>query len=161
MGTNTEGAREAAAFGEVGHIVVAVDGSDTARAALRWAATEARSRGASLSVVHVYQPMSAAYPYQTLDGGALRQQVEEETRQGAQELLDGVVAEVPELEALGAEVEVRRGRPSTEILEAAERAHLIVLGTRGLGGFRGMLLGSVGQSVVAQSTIPVVLVPQP
>lgn len=144
---------------QIRRIVVGVDGSETAKLALRYAVDEARTRGASLKVLHVYQSMVTAYPYQTLDGGALRQQVEEEAREAAEATLSELLDEVPELGSVEAEREVRQGRPSTEILDAASDADLIVLGTRGLGGFRGMLLGSVGQHVIAHATVPVVLVP--
>lgn len=152
-GENTPASRQ------IRRIVVGIDGSETAKLALRFAADEARTRGASLHVVHVYQSMVTAYPYQTLDGGALRQQVEEEARQAAEGTLAEQVAGVPELAGLDVDREVRQGRPSAEILDAGAEADLIVLGTRGLGGFRGMLLGSVGQHVVAHAHVPVVLVP--
>lgn len=136
-------------------VVVGFDGSDAARAALAWAASDAASRGLPLHLVHGVTPpvpssgMSYAVPVD-LD-------VVDALRSGAQELLDTTAAG---LEPVGVTVttEVAVGSATTVLLDAAEDAALVVVGSRGLGGFRGLLLGSVGVQVATHAPCPVVVV---
>lgn len=136
----------------MGRIVVAVDGSEQSRAALRWALDEARQRRDGLDVVHAWNfPMvdTAAY------GEALAPEVFEE---GAKALVDG---ELAACDTTGVEVTVLLPpAPATgAILEAAKGADLLVVGARGRGGFRGLLLGSISNQIVHHAPCPVVVVP--
>jgi nucleotide-binding universal stress UspA family protein len=134
-------------------IVVGVDGSEDARAALRWAVDEARIHGAAVEVVHAWMPYPSSNPY------SLAMVDPAPFEAAARAVLDAVVDDV---DTSGLSEPVRRtlhcGGASAAILDAAEGADLVVVGSRGLGGFRGLLLGSVGQQVVPHSPCPVVVV---
>lgn len=141
-------------------IVVAVDESSGARKAFEWAVNHAQLHGAKLEVVRVYQVMSGSLPQASVDatgGEPLLAGVEDEAGLAAETFLKGLVADVP------ADVEVEtvvvRGRPATELLRRAEGARMIVVGSRGRGGFKGLLLGSVSQQVVQHAPCPVTVIP--
>jgi nucleotide-binding universal stress UspA family protein len=138
----------------VKRIVVGVDGSEAAHAALRWAVEEARIHAAALDVVHAWLPHPSGDPY----GLALIDPAPFEA--AARVLLDAAVDDVDPSElAQPVTRTLRCGGASSVILDAADGADLIVVGSRGLGGFRGLLLGSVGQQVVPHAPCPVVVVP--
>ena len=147
-------------------IVVGVDGSDGARVALEWAVEEARLRGVRLVAVHTWQmpPLGAgaADPFGT--GGAfdasLNADLIERVEAGAQQLLERELAAV---DTSGIEVEklVESRNPADALLDAAHDSDLLVVGTRGHGGFKGLLLGSVSQQASHHAPCPVVIVPPP
>lgn len=129
-------------------IVVGIDGSPESKAALRWAIDEARLRRARLVAVF-------AWHYGVfLDGP---QVVVPDLERSAEEVLD---AAVDEAGVDGVEVERRtvQGTPAQALVEAAKEAELLVVGSRGRGGFSGLLLGSVSQQCVHHATCPVVVV---
>jgi nucleotide-binding universal stress UspA family protein len=139
-------------------VVVGYDGSNGAEAALRVALSEARARGATLRVVgvwHVTAPLkgSTAAPTNAAKLG-------EEVRTGLTRAIDAAVAglraEAPELAVEGA---VREGQPAAVLTDEAEGADLLVLGSRGLGGFRELLLGSVSHQCAQHARCPVLIVP--
>jgi nucleotide-binding universal stress UspA family protein len=132
-------------------IVVGVDGSAAAEAALRWATEEARLRGARLHVVHAWAvPASVgAAPYVNGLG--------DELRETAELLVDAVVRDLVD-DGLQADGEAVAGRAAEALLEAAADASLLVVGSRGRGGFAGLLLGSVSQQCVHHAACPVVVV---
>lgn len=136
-------------------IVVGVDGSEHARKALHWAIEEAKLRDATLVVVHAWHP-----PYigaTPLSGFALDTRLieEEADRVLRQAVTDATTA------GLNAAPEPRlvHGGAAHAILAEAENADLVVVGARGLGGFTGLLLGSVSQQVAHHTPCPVVIVP--
>ncbi len=138
-------------------IVVGVEGSGGAKAALRWAITEARYRKAVVEVVtaysNTYVPASPDFNYVPLEAVDLETEV---TRmQGA--VVDEVLAEVGDC---GVEIKrtVARGRAPDTLIKVAEGADMLVVGSRGRGGFRGMLLGSVSQQIAHHGDCPVVIV---
>lgn len=137
-------------------IVVGVDGSDSARQALRWAVGQARRTGATLELVtacpfpHTVGPPGARFPVEPA------QDVESRWRERQQEIVADVVAKDSDVDM---ESVVHCGHAVELLLERAEGADLLVVGTRGLGGFRGLLLGSVAQQCVTHSRCPVVVVP--
>lgn len=136
-------------------IVVGVDTSDGARRALEWAVQEGALRGATVEAVHVWQiPAFAATPFGTapIDTGAFEV--------GAQKQFEQVIDAV-DAAALVAPI-VRTfvaGHPASKLLDAADNADLLVVGTRGHGGFSGLLLGSTSQQVAHHAPCPVVIVP--
>jgi nucleotide-binding universal stress UspA family protein len=141
-------------------IVVGVDGSDGGAAALEYAAGEAAFRGARLRIVSAWQVPLVVYGSgfaPPLDGATL-DGLRERARQVADDALEGVKRLQPSLEADALEVQ---GQPADVLLEEGAGATLIVVGRRGLGGFRSLLLGSVSQQVVQHATCPVVVVNQP
>ena len=141
-------------------IVVGVDGSPGAKAALRWALAEARLRRTPLHVVHAW-----AVPYATV-GYGMAPLIDEgftaELEQGAKGLVEEMLAEAgSEADGVEVEREIAEGSAAHVLLEKAERAELLVVGSRGLGGFRGLLLGSVSQQCAHHARCPVVVVPSP
>ncbi|HZR92541.1 MAG TPA: universal stress protein [Gaiellaceae bacterium] len=139
-------------------IVVGVDGSEGSLQALRFAAGEARLRGARLHAVLAWEYPAALYAgegwafadSETLEG--LRTRAE-------QRLAEAIEAVGPSLEGVELEQSVVEGRAAAVLLEAAKDADLLVVGTRGHGGFVGLLLGSVSQQCVHHASCPVVVVP--
>jgi nucleotide-binding universal stress UspA family protein len=142
---------------EIKLIVVGVDGSDSSRAALHWAYDEATHHGATLSVVSTWHPpaMPMTPPYGSLPPEGYFDQPKQE----ALDLLDKLIAA---LEARKPAVDVRtvisEGNPAEVLIERSKEADLMVVGSRGHGGFKGMLLGSVSQHLVAHAECPVVVV---
>jgi|SRR5262245_9879871 len=138
-----------------GRIVAGFDGSESARRALAWAADEARRRDARLDVVqawHVPYPVAAPVAGYPVLVGAL-----ESTARS--DICDALAA--PDLGDLPvpATPVVVQGPAGPALLDAADGADLIVLGSRGLGTVAGALLGSVTHHVVHHATRPVVVVP--
>lgn len=134
-------------------IVVGVDGSDESRAALRWAVQEARLRDAQLEVLFA-APLPRAY----IDPVIFPAPPASELRALAQQQLDHILDST---DTSGCVVEriVAVGGASEVLCEASRGASLLVVGSRGRGGFTGLLLGSVAQQCVAHARCPVVVVP--
>ena len=138
-------------------IVVGVEGSGGARSALRWAIKEARHRNAFVDVVTAYSttyvPASPDFNYVPLDPIDL----EAEVKRMQDSIIDEVLAEV---DAEGVEVRRRmvRGRAADTLIAESDKATMLVVGSRGRGGFRGLLLGSVSQQIAQHGSCPVVIV---
>jgi nucleotide-binding universal stress UspA family protein len=143
---------------EIKLIVVGVDGSDSSRAALEWAYDEAAHHGASLTVVNAWHPPSLpmAPPY----GHLPPEDYESQPRNEALALLEQFTsALVPKTPAVDVRTSVKEGKNPAEVLiERSAEADLVVVGSRGHGGFLGMLLGSVSQHLVTHANCPVVIV---
>ncbi len=140
-------------------IVVGVDGSDGGRAALDFATEEAALRGAQLKVVTVWEIPVAVVTSVVADSGYL-QQVVAEGQQRAEAIAAEAVTRAAQLEpSVPCEARVLRGQEAKIILEEARDAILVVVGSRGHGGFTGLLLGSVSQQVVHHAHCPVTVVP--
>jgi nucleotide-binding universal stress UspA family protein len=138
-------------------IVVGVDGSGHSQRALEWAINEAVVRHAPLTIVTVHQLVAGysgrgvAYP-----GDADQAQKAGETaKQDADKILEGLGESRP----ASVTVEARSGFPAEELLAASEGADMIVLGSRGAGGFPHLRLGSVSNQVTHHAHCPVVIVP--
>lgn len=131
-------------------IAVGVDDSPGGRAALEWALAESRQWGATLEVVlawsYLVQPVSEFRP--DFDEDAAR------------EVLDAILADH---DTAGVDLQPRiiNDLPVQALLHVAQDADLVVVGARGLGGFTGLLLGSVSQQVATHAPCPVVVVRQP
>lgn len=144
-------------------IVVGVDGSEGAIVALKWATAEARLRGASLAVVHawtvplVLSSPSAAEPFGVPEPARSVDDVRARLRQEGEKVVE---ASLQAVDAAGVAVdrEVVEGKAASVLLEATEEAELLVVGSRGLGGFAGLLLGSVSQQCAHHARCPVVIV---
>ncbi|MFN8188606.1 MAG: universal stress protein [Gaiellales bacterium] len=142
-------------------IVVGVDRSDGARAALRFALDEARLHGAELHCVHVWQapyaPISGAPVF--LAGGL--PEYEQGIAEDAQHVVAEMLAEVGGTGGVTVHEHVVRGGPAHELVEHARDAGLLVVGSRGHGGFAGLLLGSVSTQCVHHASCPVAVVHPP
>jgi nucleotide-binding universal stress UspA family protein len=140
-------------------IVVGVDGSESSKMALRWAVQQAERTGAMVDEVH-----ALAFPaeYMVGYGWAPSYTGAEDREKAGEQLLANITAEV-----VGAHspVTIRtrtvEGHPAYALMNAAEGADLLVLGSRGHGGFVGALLGSVSQHCVQHATCPVVVIRGP
>lgn len=137
-----------------GQIVVGVDGSPGSVTALRWAIDEARLRDDALAVVGTWtDPLALGGPGLPVGVGA-------NIRKGTKRSLEEAVAGAAGTEALDVDVRpaVICGRAAEALCQVSEDADLLVLGSRGLGGVKGMLLGSVSQQCVHHARCPVVIV---
>lgn len=149
----------------MGKVVVGVDASPGSLRALEWAVEEARLRRASLCVVHAWMlPLIEALPEPWVVGspspGPSDDEVHGHVEAAARDVLSASVdrarSKAPELEIVG---ELAEGRAPVALLEAAADADLLVVGSRGRGGFAGLLLGSVSAQCVHHAPCPVVVVP--
>jgi nucleotide-binding universal stress UspA family protein len=157
----------------MGTIVVGVDGSAGSDAALRWALAEARLRGSRLRLVHAYEtprmPVSDV-GLGVVGGMAVPTGVTEETEElrrvvetEARSLIDDALGRAGDEATGGLEIDriPAHGPPAATLIESARNAELLVLGSRGRGGFLGLLLGSVSQQCAQHPPCPVVILPSP
>jgi nucleotide-binding universal stress UspA family protein len=133
-------------------LVAGLDGSPESNAAAEWAAREAELRGLPLKIVHVWEPAPDPLAQAPLLGAETQQHWSERIPREAGE---GLRRRHPEVDVT---VEQVTGTPSDALVDAAKDAELLVLGSRGLSGVGGFLVGSVGLSVVARAELPVILV---
>lgn len=136
-------------------IVAGTDGSASAVQAVRWAARAARLRDRALHVVTTYQVPVAGYP----EGLVIAQDLR--TELAAQATKDLAAAELAAAEAApGVAVTTQAAEASTQatLRTLSETAELLVIGSRGLGGFTGLLLGSNATGLAARASCPVVVV---
>jgi nucleotide-binding universal stress UspA family protein len=145
-------------------ILVGVDGSEGGAAALEFAAAEAALRKAPLRIVSVWDVPVAAYGGHAF--GDIAPSWDPATwdalRARAQQVADDAAAAARKLQPpLDVEVLAEQGNPANVLLDQGADAALIVVGRRGLGGFKSLLLGSVSQQVVQHATCPVVVMHQP
>ena len=141
-------------------IVVGVDASPPSVDALRRAAEEARWREAPLEVVYVFSPPEPVAAWPVLpEHGSDQADIEGERRK-AHERLEAWLKEV-DADLSGVEVTsavVADKKPSRVLVERSGDAELIVVGSRGRGGFAGLRLGSVSEQVTRHALCPVLVV---
>ena len=138
-----------------GRIVVGVDGSRNADAALRWAIDEGRRRDASVEVVHAWHmPFVAPYPYVATDFDATT------FEKNAHETLDQAIRRAKPTTDDRITKVISMSGPASLLLETAKGADLIVVGSRGLSAAKAAILGSVSHQVTLHATCPVVVVPE-
>jgi len=137
-------------------IVVGVDGSDESRAALRWASRLAPTLGCTIeAVIAWHYPVVA--PWQSAILVDIPEMWEPEAAAKAaldEALKSEFAAEVP----AGLIMSVRRGQAAHVLLEASRDATMLIVGSRGHGGFAGLLLGSVSSACAEHATCPVLVV---
>lgn len=151
----------------MGSIVVGIDGSEHARRALEWAVGEARLRGSTVEALYAYEytPSWQRYGYGddmiTAEAAdRVRRTIEEDAaraRERAAALAEGMVAEV---DAGGVTIEpvvVENRRPASALVEHSRGSDMLVVGSRGRGGFTGLMLGSVSQQCAHHADCPVVI----
>lgn len=141
-------------------IIVGVDGSDHSYRALMWAMQEAAHHHAPLTVMTVYsfpaRPATEAFwGVRALPDGGFNA---EHARRVVQDAVDKAAGEIsgtaPEVT-----VTVTMGQPTEELVTASRDADMLVVGSRGTGGFSRLLLGSVSSQVVHHAACPVVVIP--
>ena len=134
-------------------VVVGFDGSETSLLTAKWAASEAELRGLGLTLVNALIPPTSGGTFGP--GMAVGLDTLEDIRKAAQTSLDEVAATLS-----GNDIQsiVQIGSPTGVLLEASETAALLVVGSRGHGGFKELLLGSVSAQLVAHADCPVIVV---
>jgi nucleotide-binding universal stress UspA family protein len=147
-------------------VVVGVDGSAGAKEALRWALAEGRLRKSPVRTVHAWMfgyigGSVEGYPYW---GGSLGSYTSlgvdlSDLHRAAEDLLERAIADAgDETEGVEIERQVVEGPAAEVLVQAASPGDLLVVGSRGHGGFAGLLLGSVSQQCVHHAPCPVVVV---
>jgi nucleotide-binding universal stress UspA family protein len=132
--------------------VVGVDGSDYCRTALRWAAAAGEAVGVPVRAVQSWvHPRSAVLP--TAPVPLSTQEMDEQTQQAVTAFATDTLGS-----PTAVTTEVLRGPPAGALLQTVTPDSVLVLGSRGLGGFAGLLLGSVSQECVEYASCPVVVV---
>jgi nucleotide-binding universal stress UspA family protein len=138
-------------------ITVGIDGSDHSVRALEWAANEAAARHAPLTVLTVHLVPQSGWTGNPI---ILPQDVEEveKERQAAEEMTLKVTSQLGEAQPASVTVRAVNGFPAQMLIEASREADLMVVGSRGAGGFAKLMAGSVSSQVVHHAHCPVVVV---
>ncbi len=136
-------------------ILVGVDGSPGSRKALTWAAAEAAEHGSELIVLDVWEH---AVPPVTGLGSVPESDVPDPRQRTADDLLTIIKDELGENPPVPVQPILKHGNPAKVLIEQSVDADLLVVGTRGHGGFAGLVLGSVSQHVAAYAKCPVTVV---
>ena len=144
--------------GDAPRIVVGVDGSAASRAAFRWAVRQAELTGATIQAITAWQHPVATGGYAWGPVGVLDST---DLQEAAEKTLADEISEV-----VGARTDIKlqpqpvEGNPAQVLLDASAGADLLVVGSRGHGGFTGMLLGSVSEHCVSNAHCPVLVLRQ-
>ena len=138
-------------------IIAGIDGSGHSQRALEWAVEEAAARHLPLIVINVYQPAPRVW------GGAIAASEDpvlaEHARKAAQEQVDEAMTRSGGSRTESVTVRAVSSTPAEELLSAAGDADMIVVGSRGTGGFARLLLGSVASHLAHHTHCPVVIIP--
>jgi nucleotide-binding universal stress UspA family protein len=139
-------------------IFVGIDGSSHSRMALEWAVSEAAMRRVPLTVLSVNQAITGFWGGAAVSPGDA--EFAEHARKVAQEETDIALEKLaPEARPPAVTVVAVTGIPAEEILMRGKDADMIVVGSRGAGGFKKLLLGSVSTQVAHHAHVPVVVIP--
>ncbi|WP_295626470.1 universal stress protein [uncultured Corynebacterium sp.] len=136
-------------------IVCAVDGSDASKTAAKWAANTAVKRGIPLRLVSSYSMPQFLYAEGMVPPQELYEDLEAETLEKIEEAKKVAVEFVPGVDVSH---QIEEGSPIDMLLDLSEQCTMIVMGSRGLGGLSGMVMGSVSAAVVSHASCPVVVV---
>ncbi|MFB4279778.1 universal stress protein [Nonomuraea sp. MTCD27] len=136
-----------------GQVIVGYDGSEHSEAAMLYAVDQARARGVPLHVVYAWQ-MPAFSPYAMAYSTMLSDLFEEETRAAAERVVPWREKN-PDVTITDDQV---TGHPVNALIQAGGTADLVVVGSRGLGGFASAVLGSVSHAVLHHLTCPIAVV---
>lgn len=138
-------------------IFVGVDGSSHSQAALDWAIREAGIRQAPLTVITVHEVAASGW------GGSLEfpadEVMRERDRKAVQDAVDKTVAQLGDAAPPQITVQALIGQPAPQLMEASKDGDLLVVGSRGTGGFARLLLGAVSTQLAAHAHCPVTIVP--
>lgn len=139
-------------------IVVGVDGSQHAHRALEWALKEAAVRSTPLTVLAVHPVAASAWTGSAITYGEDEPMVVQ-TRKAAEEAVAKASSGLSD--QLSVTVKAESGVPAHALIDSSGNADMIVVGSRGSGGFGRLVLGSVSNQVVQHARCPVVVVPNP
>lgn len=138
--------------GRTPRVVVGVDGSPASYEALRWAVRYARFVAATVDAVAAYElPGAAGWSAPAADA-------EFDEAQARQDMTDEIEKVLRQVGEVPLEQHLVRGTPAKVLIRASAGAELLVVGSRGRGGFASLLLGSVSQQCAAHAACPVVIV---
>lgn len=140
------------ATAQLDRVVLAYDDSEPARRAAAFAADTARDAGASLHIVGAWSDPAVTYGLPVVSDAKV---IAEDVHKELQAAREGVLVSHPELQVT---TEVARGDASVEIARIAAGAGLLVVGSRGRGGFRSLLLGSVSRRLLSSASCPVAVI---
>jgi len=138
-----------------GRVVVGVDGSELSALAAEAAYEQASLHGIGLTVVHTWDTPSFDVPGATIDMELLLTQIEDEERAVVSESLAGLSEKYPDVSVRW---HLAPGSPARVLAEASRVADLVVVGSRGRGGFASLLLGSVSHAVLHHAQCPVLVI---
>jgi nucleotide-binding universal stress UspA family protein len=139
-------------------VVVGYDGSQGSEAALRVAVREARLRQARLRLVSAWHVPT--YAYGSLAVPAVATGLGEDLRRELERQLENTVSQLRDTESdLPIDSRLVEGAAASALIKEAAGADLLVVGSRGLGGFRELLLGSVSHQCALHASCPVLIVP--
>lgn len=143
-------------MGNSGAVMVGYDGSTMSQTAAHWAAREAVARGLPLVLAHAFTPPIGGFSdgYISSVGADVVATMQESADASLLEMVAALAAAHPQLDVRH---QVLVASPSAALIEASNDATLLVVGSRGLGGFRGLILGSVGVQVATHSQCPTVV----
>ncbi|KMS88129.1 universal stress protein [Prauserella rugosa] len=136
-------------------IVAGVDGSPSAMNAAVWAAREAQRRGDTVRLIYAYIVPAGSYPAFVASAPKVREGIEQQAQTALDAARTEVRQQVPDVEIEAQRVE---GQPAHVLAGESRTARCVVVGSRGLGGFTGMLVGSVAVSLSAHARCPVAVV---
>ncbi|MEP7090769.1 MAG: universal stress protein [Nocardioidaceae bacterium] len=136
-------------------VLVGFDGSDSSRKALMWAAAEAAHHGAELVVLNVWEH---TLPPPAGSVSVSEHYVPDPSQRTAEDLLEDILEVLGEDPPVLVQPRVKQGNPAKVLIEESAGADVLVVGTRGHGGIRGLVLGSVSQHVSAYAQCPVTVV---
>ena len=136
-------------------IVVGVDGCGGSQRALQWAIEAAGRRAATVEALHAWEPGLTSGLY----SGAVF--TEESVQEAGEKVLEDTIAAADPAGSTKVERRCVTAQPAAALIEAAKDADLLVVGSRGLGGFYRLLIGSVSSQVAHHAPCPVVVVPTP
>jgi nucleotide-binding universal stress UspA family protein len=136
------------------HVATAFDGSPESSQALEWAANLTRGADTRLRVVSVHAPV--AFPHGSAGGAFVSESVGRALRRDLAQQHAAAIASHGD----SADGMLRDGDPATVLVDASRDADILVLGSRGYGPLRAVLLGSVSQAVIRHATCPIVVVPR-
>ena len=135
-----------------GHIVVGIDGSESSKNALRWAAKLAPTISDSIDVFVVWE-----YPAMLGWEGGIPDWLRPD--EDAQKVLDATLKSIfGEVLPKGLVGRIQQGHPASFLLDASKSAAMIIVGSRGHGGFSNLLLGSVSSACAEHAVSPVLIV---
>ncbi|MCX6421821.1 MAG: universal stress protein [Actinobacteria bacterium] len=143
-------------MGNTGAVMVGYDGSTMSQTAAHWAAREAVARGLPLVLAHAFTPPIGGFSdgYISSVGADVVATMQDSADASLLEMVAALTAVHPQLDV---QHKVLVASPSAALIEASSDATLLVVGSRGLGGFRGLILGSVGVQVATHSQCPTVV----
>ena len=139
----------------MGTIVVGIDGSPGSRRALEWAVREARAHSDEILAIYAWSYPIVVGMFDSVLPVPEGVDLEKEAAEFLQRTVDKIAGDA----GVRIRIEVVQGSAGNALVDASRDADVLVVGSRGFGGFRGLLLGSTGQQCAVHAHCPVLIVP--